>query len=340
MKNKIYPIAPLFFTAFLGNLHGDEMQTANYGGAFFFEVDALYGKLKQAGLEQLPITSKAESVVTVDTGTQQIEITDRTTRLHRPSFDWRWGFRLGAGYYFKDCTWALSALWTHLDGFAHGNSSEGSLHTKIRWKLNYNVLDLVLTGPEFRLGTSFSWHPFAGVKSAKINQRIHATSGFSTRRENLFSTTNFDVSHSVSRHKERLSFVGIGPEAGVKMAWALTNCWSFYANADGAFLYSYFKSKATDPSRTDILQLSPVNPLAEIQFISDETTFHNANKCQPVLDIGLGIRWQQYDCLREHNTGWTVKLGWDHTQWFDYSFLGIAGDLWLDTLTLSAELQF
>jgi hypothetical protein len=340
MKNKIYATAPLFFAAFLGTLSGGEKQTTTYGGAFFFEIDALYWKAQQAGLEQFSTTTKSESLVTLDTPTVGIDVTDRTTRLHRPHFDWRWGYRVGAGYYFKDCTWELSLLWTHFDGFAHNQKSEGGLNTNFRWKLNYNVLDFLLTGPQFHLGSSFSWNPFAGVKAAKIDPRIKTISTFSSRNEDPFSDPQFFLDHSTSRHRDRISFYGIGPEAGVKMGWAITKRWSVYANIDGALLYSRYKSKSRDDSTAVLTFLSNVNPPEEDQFISHDETFHDANTCQTVLDVGLGICWQQYECLQDHNTGWIVKLGWDHSQWFDYSFLGIAGDLWLDGLTLSAQLQF
>ncbi len=56
--------------------------------------------------------------------------------------------------------------------------------------------------------------------------------------------------------------------------------------------------------------------------------------------MGLGVSWQRYTCLCQHTLNTVIKLGWEHSQWFDHNAVNDSGDLTFDGLTLSAQIQF
>ncbi|MES2122971.1 MAG: Lpg1974 family pore-forming outer membrane protein [Chlamydiota bacterium] len=328
--------------AMFGSLFGGESKAAGSKnsnsacpGDFFLEADFLYWKMRQQGLDVFSRTAKSQGEVVVD-GPNSVEENQSKGQYHQVHFDWEPGFRIGAGYDFKDCKWALSAFWTHLRG--KGGSSHS--HAKTHWSSSYNVLDLLVTGRPFHLGSSFTWKAFGGVKAAQIHQKFRASSVSTRRSLDPFSIQNVTLSTTDVKSKFHTDFIGIGPEIGVNGSWNLGRGFSVYANADGAILYSRYHSKFTDEFDDLTTFLSDTDPTISNEFISEDVSRAASNTCQAVIDLGLGFSWQRYTCLCHHSVGWVVKLGWEHTQWFDFSSLGSNNDLTLDGLVVSGQIQF
>ncbi len=328
--------------AMMGSLFGKETKAPGRKGAnpscqgnFFLEADFLYWKMRQQGLNVISRTGKSQGATIAD-DPNSVDVSQSKDQFHQVHFDWEPGFRVGAGYNFKDCRWAVSAFWTHL----HGKGSSSHSHAKTHWSSNYNVLDLLVTGRPFHLGSSFTWNAFGGVKAAKIHQRFRASSTASRRSVNPFSTQNLTLGSTDSNNKFHTDFLGIGPEIGINGSWGLGKGFSVYADADGAILYSHYRAKFTDEFDDATTFLFDVSPTTTSEFLSENVARATTNTCQAVIDLGLGFSWQRYTCLCHHTVGWVVKLGWEHTQWFDFGPLGGSDDLTLDGLVVSGQIQF
>ncbi len=81
----------------------------------FVSAEALYWRAYEQGLGY---TNKPANVLETDDFTRN--------RLFKPSFDWEWGFRIGAGYIQEKRNWSYQAFWTNLKSKAHGQKSFNS----------------------------------------------------------------------------------------------------------------------------------------------------------------------------------------------------------------------
>jgi hypothetical protein len=235
--------------------------------------------------------------------------TTNVTVEHNPALniDWRPGVRVGFGYDWTCSGWDTEAYWTYYYGKGHGH--EQNNHAS--WQLHFNVVD-ALVGRKFWVGSCVDLRPFAGVRYARITQRMRTD-----LTTDLVSSTETTIGTLTTNDRQK--FWGFGPEVGLQADFYFGCGWSIYGTLDGAMLYGH-----TDTSfdGTDF-------------FDSVDNTCRSAcASCnvQMALDVGLGIRWEFKHV--------TLQAGLEHHNYFDYNAIGCCGDLNLFGGNLSAAVHF
>lgn len=296
-------------------------------GKGFFSADLLYWRAFEDGLDDcFPVDDY--DYISSSYGTILSRFKGKG---EDPRFNWDAGFRLGTGYVF-DSGWDIGVYWTHFHSHASKHYKQDSYafrnENEVHWNLNFEVVDLIVAH-EFNSDSCFTWRPFAGLRGARIKQKLRTNSfsnGDSFEESSSavaflsdYSSSNFATS-SV-HNKQR--FLGIGPLIGLEADWSLGCNLSLYANASVAFLYGHFhvRSKESD------------------QFVDGADFCQERRKlsaCQTVLDAGVGIRWQTCLC---GNRAW-LQLGLEHHSYFNQNRFGTYGDLCLDGANFSVGIEF
>ncbi len=273
-------------------------------GKGFLGIDLLYWRAFESGLDVcVPIC--ASDIVT----SEEKVISQLHGRGREPNFKWSPGFRLGTGYQFAS-DWIVGAFWTHF----HSHSSRHGEHN-LHWNLDLDVIDLVF-GYEYDLGSCFTLTPFAGLRGARIDQKLHNDDTFSS------SSSVFNELFSIHENKEKFS--GIGPLLGVEGDWGLGCGFSLYASASLSWLYGHFNIKqCTFDESTIFINSSRINKHLDANLAATDAT--------------VGIRWETCFCL---NTQLILQVGLEHHRYFDYNRFGHYGDLSFDGVNFSAGLVF
>jgi len=335
---KMAPITALLCLAFYAPLHSFEEDSSLYfDEAPAFSIDpaniVTMSKSLHLNVDLLYWTSNQEGVEKYLSTTVTSPVDESSVRKFKSmDFDWRPGFRIGLGY-LMSCGWDASSQWTHYQGHAHGHASrpiEGDpdLHTSGHWNLNYNVLDTVLKTPWYCINSCFTINYIAGLRAASIHQKMKALAEYELPVESGSTAANTLLN---------ARFHGIGPLLGVTGDWAVRNGFSLYGDAKAALLFSYFKVNQS---------VHFLDTVADNELSSDHSKSH---VCQVALDLGAGIRWNRPLCLCGHETDLQLKLGWEHTQWFNFNQFGdslsskvstSATDLMTDGLTFSVAFSY
>ncbi len=87
-----------------------ERSSSSAGG--FFSAEALFWVAKEEGLG---FANEPADVLSAGNFTQN--------PVYEPSFEWKWGFRVGANYTQEERQWSYQAFWTKLESHAHGEKS-------------------------------------------------------------------------------------------------------------------------------------------------------------------------------------------------------------------------
>ncbi len=288
-------LAPRFCQSLEGRCH------------FALDAEALYWRSSVEGLEcsfgRTEISERLASAVL---------ITDINETDDDPSFDWKWGFRVGA--LFDTCSgWNVSSYWTHMNGKAHRNS-EPDNHGS--WKLQYNVIDLDL-GHYFWTSPCFLFDPFIGVRGAIIKERL--STDLSAQLTTGTGSANIFIDNTAKQ-----KYWGVGPQLGAKADWYLGTGFSLVGTLDFVLLYGHFKIHS-DYSTT--LPASVENVHLKTRSDSVITGF----------DALLGIKWETFFCC--DRMAFSLQVSGEHHSLFDFNKIG-GGDLDLDGVTFSVGLQF
>lgn len=194
----------------------------------------------------------------------------------RLTFKWNYGFRTGIGKVFSHDRWDLFLDFTW---FETENSNVSSLHggaflvplmqiplplkaSQIRahWNLHFYTLDLTLGRDSF-VSPQLAFHPFAGIKTAWIDQsaRVHSE---------VFSPRSM-----ILRSKDQSDFWGIGPSLGCEGKWFLDYGFHLFGSAAGAILWGNFdthhrelSSSAHGPKNCFDSDLHQISPMVQLQI--------------------------------------------------------------------------
>lgn len=273
-------------------------------GKGFISAELLYWRTFETGLDRcIPVEIS-------DTITSDGQVISRFRGKARdPHFKWNPGFRIGAGYEFACSRWDVDASWSHLHAHSHSfNSNE----IDGRWNIDLDVFD-IMAGYEADLGSCFSLRPFAGLRSARINQKIHIREFSNIFTENELITLN-------ESNKE--NFWGVGPLIGLQAGWDMGCGFSLYASASLSLLYGRF----------------------DVHLFQTDKSIDSLDQCKlgkhldasiNVADVALGIQWKTCYCDK-----WLVfQLGLEHHRYFDYNRF-CEGDLSFDGVNFSAGIEF
>jgi len=298
-------------------------------GRGFISADLLYWRAHQGGFVCGCMPEDTNNFI--DSSGNVIS----TFRGHSKDLDFRWdpGFRLGTGYEFGDQSWDAAVYWTHFHTHAY-NHHHHEFH-KFRWKLDYDVID-VLLGYKF-CAESFTFRPFIGIRTALIDQRVKAnsrmieasaidissfSSSSSFSAESFINSSSSDFFLSEEHNKDR--FRGVGPLIGIEADWKFGCGFSLYACASVSTLYGHFN-----------LRFDGFNTFLGGTHICYKKS--RIDSCQISTDLMLGIRWQQCLC---NNIQLTYQFALEQHRYYDHNHLGGYGDLCLDGVSFSAGLSF
>lgn len=302
---------------------------------FFVKAEGLYWRAAQEGLSFFIQTNVSEL-----SSFDNLFFNDNKGKTHKFHFDWNGGYRVGLGYSFCG-GWTLAADWTQFQGSGRGSGKQPGAKASARWKLDYDILDILLRSPYYCPSACFSWNLFGGVRGAWIDQTID-----SKNQNETLSTSNFSgvLSSSITtgstKGKTTTELSGFGPELGINLDLNLGCGFSLYGNLGGALLFAHYKTKESFPTNSSTIATSSTGQITTNTSSITSDFKKSDNGCQTVIDLGLGISWQYQACCYNRNWTFILGLGLEHHQWFDQIPLTASGDLCLDGATLSASVMF
>ncbi len=182
-----------------------------------------------------------------------IKIGDNTSSFgaQNLSFDWDFGFRVGAGCNLEYDGWDTQLYWTwfrttahqtkdlspkfigglvteqiHPEFFAADLSDDFSAGASIRWTIRFNMFDWEL-GRCYWVSKALSLRPFVGIKGGWIDQTIHV-------KYNHLIIASAPTTLS-SKETVKNNFWGVGPALGVNTKWKVRNFRTHYPSLFGDF---------------------------------------------------------------------------------------------------------
>ncbi len=260
---------------------------------FYFNVDPL---IWQAHVNGTGIAIKADQFNSK--GKSQVQ---------NLNFVWDWGVRLGLGLNTTHDAWDILLQWTRWKTNASKNTSatkDDALFPRIqhpnsnlnpaaqnirsKWDMNYNILDLE-NGREFYVSNYLSLRPFAGLRSAWVDQdwdvRNSGLGAFGSELDNF---------HDVFQSNR---FWGIGIRGGLNTQWGFCGGWSLFSNYSASLLYGYYSIKHLEKG-------DPGDPLPPFKANS----FYHVGTS--IIDMQLGLRFDWISCDCCYHIGF--DLGWEH----------------------------
>ena len=217
-------------------------------------------------------------------------------------FDWRFAFRVTAGYKLDNPDFDI---WSTYTRFTTDQSSRVTGSTLSRlypnenvtinadytsasqsWKISYNVLDLNV-GRNYFLRRTFSAHPFVGLRGAIIDQRGKAAWNGSATSDFLYKSKN--------------DFTGIGLVAGTQGRWHFDQHWSVFGSLLGSLLYGRYDVDTT---------LRQVYPTVTTPLSLDSDT----RRVVPNMAADAGVRWE-YDAF-SYQTRFALTLAYEFQYWW------------------------
>jgi hypothetical protein len=160
------------------------------------------------------------------------------------NFDWRFAFRVTAGYQFDNPDWDLWAEYmrfqTEQSHTTH-KSSDGELYsnvlnldaissyTKLKMRIAFNTTDLNM-GRNYFLRKNVSVHPFIGLRGAWINQHESVPIANESTRSIFYNM------------KQKNDYGGLGIRSGSSIRWHLNPSWSLYGGLAGSLMWGQFNN--------------------------------------------------------------------------------------------------
>lgn len=176
-------------------------------------------------------------------------------------FKWSPGLRIGAKYEVSDmdlkfywttfgtrASGAISSTGSQIilsdftSGFVSGNVFSSG---QMKWNLRANMLDLEL-GHDIHPSSTARLHPFIGIRTAKIDQKIDLL-----WKADLF-LDNFQATEQVNNN-----YIGIGPSLGLDSSYALHSHIDLLGNFSAAVLWGSWNINDTYSRPTSFFGLLP-----------------------------------------------------------------------------------
>ena len=235
-------------------------------------------------------------------------------KVKNPNFNWDWGFRVGLGLNLPHDGWDLYLNWTRFHTNAkravnapqggtlypvaiHPGSVAGALLTadkaRYHWHLRLNEIDLEL-GREFFVSKWLTMRPFAGMRTAWIDQRDETT------LQGLHSDPNRPNKRELNRKN---NYWGLGIRGGLDTQWGLGCGWSIFANYSASLLYGRFS--------VDVKQYS-INALGVRTTNVDVGNPFRLGRA--ITDFILGVRYDYMFCNERYHIG--IQVGWEQQMFY------------------------
>ena len=275
----------------------------------FFHVDFLYWRAYEGGLDQCFPTFVSDTVNRVGQITSVFKGEGKD-----PHFNWNPGFRIAGGYELPDCNWDLAAFWTYF----HSTSRHYNGHPNmLRWHVNLDVIDLV-TAYRYELNHSISFRPFGGLRGVIIDQTLH----FGMVPNAITFATPL-IPDLIGGRNKQYNW-GIGPIFGLEADWNLKGGFGLYASGSISWLYGH--------ANTTLINSENTVDTIDYAYIKTHT-----NNIMTVADVGFGINWKTNFC---NDKSFSLNLGFEHHQYYDYNRMASRGDLSFDGLEIGMGIEF
>lgn len=307
-------------------------------------TDSFYPELKNGDrlwieADLLLLHPEEDSIAMTNRKTDLFTTADVTKEdVVEPHLKWDFGYRLGLGYLFSDRKWDMVLSWTHFDtSYQQSRSTDGDIGlgmfpiwslsedilpydwvagAKMHWKLKLNMLDIDF-GRSFAFGKIFFLRPFAGLRTAWIDQEIDVKYSGGIFFNGL-NVLELDTTFGPDFIFMKNNFLGIGPQLGIEPQVNLGMGLRIYGAACGTMAYGFF----------DVHQKETY--LTNVRF--DRHRY--PQRLRWMIDASGGIMWKTFICAKRFAL--TFKLGWDYHIFFDQvEFKGDDFDLVSDDRNLS-----
>lgn len=231
---------------------------------------------------------------------------DGKSQVKNFNFDWDWGFRLGLGCNLPHDGWDTLLQWTYWKTSASKTipvPATGALFPRLghpgvvfiqsatglegKWDLKLDFLDLE-NGRAFYVSRFFSLRPFAGLRSAWLNQHLNTT----------YDGIGIGSAPALAVNQSN-RYWGLGIRGGLDMQWGFSSNWSLFSNYSSSLLYNYFsvKHKETELGANG----------AEVEQFDVVNFYHLGTS---ITDMQIGVRFDWSSCDECFHLG--LDLGWEH----------------------------
>lgn len=233
-----------------------------------------------------------------------------TTNKANPSkilnthFDYSPGFKISLGSDFTLQAWDLWADYTKLKTENHAEknvdlarasllnywsffSPSGLNKIKSKWFLDLQTFDLSF-GRSYFVGKKIIFHPFFGLRSGWIDQRMKVSSS-NLANDYLFKAFS----------KSWLT----GPRIGIKTNWLVGRGFSLFCNADASIFYQHFILRMKEQNLTGLILFQAKNVEKTI----------NSN-----VDLSTGFDWGHSFCNNKwslvFSAGYEMQVFWNQNK--------------------------
>jgi hypothetical protein len=269
---------------------------------FYFHADFVLAQAQEEGLDYA-IENRQNSLTAVDGG--YVSGFSDTSN----SWDWRYGFKIGMGFFLNHDAWNVDAEWTWF--YSKQNASTNLIGTgyliplwmpstfvpavalakdaSAKWNLTYNTFDVKLGRP-YHLSRYLVANPHYGIRAAWIEQRYLARySGGPLLPYHAGGSNDFLA---------RNNYWGVGARAGFDLEYLLGSGWSLFGKFAAALLYGKFH----------VLQYTT------LANGYDAEVDHEFYQIEPNMDLSLGVSWGRFYSKRKYHV--TAIVGYDfHHFW-------------------------
>ncbi len=293
---------------------------------FFLSVDFLYFYGAETNVSY---ATKGETIpFSTDSVSSTTNYLFTPTSVQHLDSKWDPGVRVGLGWN-TDCDgWDLSFYWTYYRNTSKqsrtvdnptnlfpadqayafisqwGNpaaNTDGVYNSASgNWKFTYNNFDLVM-GKRYWLSKCFTLRPFTGLRGTWTDTDFSAT----LSRDVYLSTATAVNSYSEKDAFENETW-GVGFVAGFEPTFFFTPCFSLYGSADMSLAWGNHTVKKTETYLGSLVD-GTTSSVAIDTFSKSSSSYYYM---LPALDLGLGLRWENYYCSNEYHLA--IDLGWEH----------------------------
>ncbi len=286
----------------------------NCGHRRYYFADALLWTVREGA---------AENWAQVITPQQLLWTNITTATLIDAPFDWKAGFRVGAGFQRNDsfdatfyytnfrtsaASQASGEVYSAFMGNFYVGNTDGADYgphyhqAEICWDFDFHTIDFEI-GRNFAIGTNLELRPFLGLKAAIINQTIKSN------WQDPIDTLDLHGPHiytfTSATEDMNLRFWGIGPSLGTTITMPLCGkdrySLKLFGTPSGAVMFGHWKfseqyNNDQAPTPTTItIDMSPITGAAT------------------VLRGVVGLEWRQYFSRAIS----TIRVGYEAQSWLN-----------------------
>ncbi len=339
--------------------------TADFLYWYADETDLSYAALTRTDLRTTPVISGTGTVTPALGGDSPFYST--IDKIKRFESRWKPGVRVGLGCKM-DGGWDLYSNWTYytsershsitvtpFSSFTPALGAKGILNPwasaglmpypgevlmfdslSAKWNLVFNQIDLEL-GRRYWLSECFTLRPYAGLRAAWTHTTFEVKAHNDIDLGGLIAVDNITTALYKTDTKDhfRNRNWGVGLIGGLQPTFFLTEEFSLYANAEMSLLWGQLNSHIHRDYTNTFTTEAGVGPTPLMDYHGG--TSDNFSCMQPVMDLGIGLRWET--CFCDNRYRFNLDAGWEHHVFFNYNrrvqlFLG---HLFNDTFILASS---